>query len=64
MKQIDPRHWVFVDESGETAEMARCSGHAPRRERAWKAMHADHWSTLTRLGAMSEDGLLATMIVE
>ena len=31
MKQIDPRHWVFVDESGETAEMTRRYGRARRR---------------------------------
>ena len=64
MKQVDPRHWVFVDESGETTEMTRRYGHAPRGERVREATPASNWSTLTLLGAMSEEGLLATMILE
>jgi len=55
---------VFVDESGETTEMTRRYGRAPRGERVREATPPGHWSTLTLQGAMSEDGLLATMIVK
>ncbi len=61
---MDPRQWVFVDESGATTEMTRRYGRAPRGERVRETMPAGHWSTLTLLGAMSTEGLLATMTVE
>jgi transposase len=64
IKPVDPRLWVFVDESGATTEMTRRYGRAPRGERVREAMPAGHWSTLTLLGAMSTEGLLATMTVE
>ena len=64
VKQVDCRLWVFVDESGATTEMTRRYGRAPRGERVREAMPAGHWSTLTLLGAMSAEGLLATMTVE
>ena len=63
-QRIDPRLWVFVDESGATTEMTRRYGRAPRGERVREATPAGHWSTLTLLGAMSAEGLLATMTVE
>ena len=55
---------MFVDESGVTTEMTRRYGRAPRGERVREATPAGHWSTLTVLGAMSCQGLLATMTVE
>ncbi|MBI2819835.1 MAG: IS630 family transposase [Acidobacteria bacterium] len=61
---IDPRQWVFVDESGATTEMTRRYGRAPRGERVREATPAGHCSMLTMLGAMSAEGLLATMTVE
>src|SRR3989337_1795119 len=64
VKQVDSRLWVFVDESGATTEMTRRYGRAPRGERVREATPAGHWSTLTLLGAMSTEGLLATMTVE
>ena len=64
MKPIDPRLWVFVDESGATTEMTRRYGRAPRGERVREATPAGHWSTLTLLGAMTSQGMLASMTVE
>jgi transposase len=64
MKPLDPRQLVFVDESGATTEMTRRYGRAPRGERVREATPAGHWSTLTLLGAMHTEGLLATMSVE
>ena len=64
IKRIDPRQCVFGDESGATTEMTRRYGRAPRGEWVREATPAGHWSTLTLLGAMSTEGLLATMTVE
>lgn len=64
MKGIEPRRLVFVDESGATTEMTRRYGRAPCGERIREATPAGHWSTLTLLGAMSREGMLASMTVE
>ena len=55
---------VFVDESGVTTEMTRRYGRAPRGERVREATPAGHWSTLTLWGAITRQGLLATMTME
>jgi len=55
---------VFVDESGVTTEMTRRYGRAPSGERVREATPAGHWSTLTLLGAMTQQGMLASMSVE
>ena len=64
MSRLDPVRLVFLDESGVTTEMTRRYGRAPRGERVREATPAGHWSTLTLLGAMTAEGLLATMTVE
>ena len=64
VKRIEPQRLVFVDESGATTEMTRRYGRAPRGERVREAAPAGHWSTLTLLGAMSQDGMRASMTVE
>lgn len=61
---IDARRLVFVDESGATTEMTRRYGRAPGGQRVREATPAGHWRTLTVLGAMSADGLIATMTIE
>jgi transposase len=55
---------VFLDESGVTTEMTRRYGRAPQGERVREATPAGHWHTLTLLGAITVDGLLATMTIE
>lgn len=44
--------------------MTRRYGRAPRGERIREATPAGHWSTLTLLGAMTREGMLASMTVE
>ena len=55
---------MFLDESGVTTEMTRRYGRASRGERVREATPAGHWHTLTLLGAITTDGLLATMTIE
>lgn len=64
MSRIDPSRLVFLDESGVTTEMTRRYGRAGRGERVHEGTPAGHWRTLTLLGAMSCDGLVATMTIE
>jgi transposase len=60
---MDPARLVFLDESGVTTEMTRRYGRALRGERVREATPG-HWSTLTLLGALTSQGLLASMTVE
>jgi transposase len=55
---------VFLDESGVTTEMTRRYGRAPQGERVRESAPAGHWRTLTLLGAITCEGLLATMSIE
>jgi transposase len=64
VNQIEPERLVFLDESGATTEMTRRYGRAPLGERIREATPAGHWKTLTLLGAMSKDGMLASMTVD
>ena len=64
MSGIDPARLVFLDESGATTEMTRRYGRAPSGERVREATPAGHWSTLTLLGAMTREGLLAAMTID
>jgi len=61
---IDARRLVFLDESGVTTEMTRRYGRAMRGQRVREGTPAGHWRTLTLLGAMTADGLVATMTIE
>ncbi len=55
---------MFLDESGATTEMTRRYGRAPRGERIGEGIPAGHWRTLTLLGALTREGMLASMTVE
>ena len=55
---------MFLDESGVSTEMTRRYGRAPQGERVREGTPAGHWHTLTLLGAITSDGLLATMTIE
>lgn len=55
---------MFLDESGVTTEMTRRYGRAPRGERVAEGAPAGRWRTLTLLGALTAEGMLASMTVE
>lgn len=55
---------MFLDESGVTTDMTRRYGRAASGERVREATPAGHWSTLTLLGALTSQGVLASMTVE
>ena len=64
LNRIDAKRLLFLDESGVTTEMTRRYGRAFGGQRVREPNPAGHWKTLTLLGAMSVEGLVATMTVE
>jgi transposase len=64
ISRIAAERLVFLDETGTTTEMTRRYGRGFGGERVCEGTPAGHWRTLTVLGAMSPQGLIATMTVE
>lgn len=64
ISQIDPARLVFLDESGVTTQMTRRYGRARRGQRVREGMPAARWRTLTLLGALTLEGLVALMTIE
>ncbi|MGB8478577.1 MAG: IS630 family transposase [Acidobacteriaceae bacterium] len=64
LNRIDAKRLIFLDESGVTTEMTCRYGRASGGQRVREPNPAGHWRTLTLLGAMSVEGLVATMTVE
>lgn len=58
-----PADWVFVDESGIATDLARRYGRAPGGQRARGTVPYGRWETLTILGGLSLEGLVACMTV-
>jgi transposase len=55
---------VFVDESGVRTDLTRRYGRAPKGERVREAVPHGHWKVLTVLGALSTQGVQASMTIE
>ena len=61
---IPPEKLKFLDEGGVTTQMTWLWGRAPKGQRGAEARPEGHWQVLTTLGAMSLEGMVATMTVE
>jgi transposase len=63
---LNPRHLVFLDESGAKTNMTRLYGRAPVGERCVDATPYGHWQTTTVLGAIRLGGVVegATAVVD
>ena len=61
---VDPRNLVFVDESGVNLGMARLWARAIRGERAVGHQPRTTGENVSLLGALSLEGLIATMSVK
>ncbi len=55
---------IYLDESGVSTQMTRRSARARRGQRVHEATPEGNWKILTILGAMSMEGMIATMTVE
>lgn len=60
----DPRHLVFLDETGLNTKMARLYGRAPRSARCQSSVPHGHWSTSTFIAALRHDGLTAPWLLD
>jgi transposase len=64
MSALPAERLVFLDESGVTTKMARTHARALRGQRAYGSIPLGSWQRLTVFGALSCDGLVATMSIE
>ena len=55
---------VFLDECGVLTSMARRHGRSPRGTRAHGTVPHGHWTRLSVLGALGQEGILAAMSIE
>jgi hypothetical protein len=63
-RALTPDELVVIDESGFHTSMARTHGRAPRGQRVVTDAPVNHGPNVTVLGALSVDGVLASMAVE
>jgi len=61
---IDPKRFVFLDESGVTTNMTKLYGRARRGQRIHEGTPDGRWRTVTMLGAVSIKGWQAVMTIE
>jgi transposase len=64
IRTIAPERLIFLDESGVTTSMTRLHARCQGGRRIHEATPGGHWKTMTILGAMSLDGMVATMTIE
>jgi len=62
--RLDPRRLVFIDETWIKTNMAPLRGWGPRGRRLRGFAPHGHWRTLTFLGALRCDGLVAPCVFE
>lgn len=59
---LDPRHLVFIDETGTNTKMVRRYGRALRGQRALGRQPFGHWKTTTFTAGLRCDGLIAPFV--
>jgi transposase len=64
LSTIAPQQLIFLDESGVTTSMTRLRARCLGGRRIHEATPGGHWKIMTILGAMSMDGMIATMTIE
>lgn len=60
---VDARNLVFLDEAGINLGLTRLYGRAPKGERAYDKRPRHVGENISLLGALSTDGLIATMSI-
>ena len=61
---LDPESLIFIDESGLSTKMARLRGWAPKGRRCRAAVPHGHWKTITFVGGLTLDGVIAPMLID
>jgi transposase len=60
---VDPRHLVFLDETGANTAMTRTYGRAPRGQRVRGAVPG-HWKSVTLISGLRLSGVVAPLAIE
>jgi transposase len=63
-RNVDPKRFVFLDESNAKTNMTRLYGRAPRGERVIDYVPDGRWELLTMLSALRYDGSTTAMVYE
>jgi transposase len=61
---LDPRHLVFIDETGASTKMARLYGRSARGSRCIGYVPHGHWKTTTFVGGLRCSGMTAPMVLD
>lgn len=61
-RRIDPKRFVFLDESGAKTNMKRLYGWAAKSERLVDAVPGGHWQTTSMLSAIRSDKVATAMV--
>jgi transposase len=64
IQSVAPERLIFLDESGVTTSMTRLYARSMGGRRIQEATPGGHWKIMTILGAMSLNGMVATMTIE
>jgi len=64
LQHTAPERLIYLDESGVSTQMTRRSGRARQGQRVHESTPEGNWKILTILGAMSLEGMVATMTIE
>ena len=64
MGGIAPERLVFLDECGVLTNMARLYGRSPRGTRAPGSVPCGRWERLSVLGALGQNGMVASMSIQ
>ena len=61
---IDPKRLVFIDETWAKTNMAPLRGWAARGQRLIGRAPFGHWNTMTFVGALRHDGIIAPWVID
>jgi transposase len=64
MREMEASECVFLDETGVNIALARHDARSPRGERVHTSKPVNQGKNMTVLGALSRDGMIASMTVE
>ncbi|WP_458098527.1 transposase [Roseomonas sp. WA12] len=63
-RYMDPKRFVFLDETGAANNMIRRYGWRRRRERLVDAVSHGHWRTTTFIAGLRSTGLVASLVLD
>ena len=61
---LDPAHLVFIDETAVSTNMVRLYGRGPRGARVIDDVPQGTWKTITFVGALRHDKMVAPMVFD